>query len=34
MLDLLFIAITFVFFALGAASARGCDKLSKEEQDG
>lgn len=31
MLDILYIAITIVFFAVGASFARGCDKLGREE---
>jgi hypothetical protein len=34
MTDILFIAITVIFFAVGASLARGCDKLLKEDQRG
>ena len=30
MLDVLYIAITVIFFAAGASLTRGCDKLSRE----
>jgi hypothetical protein len=33
-LDVLYVAIAIVFFAISAAFARGCDKLSREEQNG
>ena len=31
LLDILYIAITIVFFAVCASFARGCEKLSREE---
>ena len=34
MFDILYIVIAFIFFAVSASFARGCEKLSKEEQSG
>lgn len=34
MFDVLYIVIAVIFFAIGASFARGCEKLSKEEQSG
>jgi hypothetical protein len=34
MRDVLYVVITLLFFAVGAAFTRGCDKLSQEESDG
>jgi hypothetical protein len=31
LLDILYIAITLIFFAVCASFARGCEKLSREE---
>lgn len=33
MQDALFIAITIIFFAVGATFTRGCEKLYKEDTD-
>jgi hypothetical protein len=33
MLDVFYIVITLVFFAVGASLARGCDKLHKDDSD-
>lgn len=32
MLDLIFVALTIVFFLLALAYVRGCEKLQREEQ--
>jgi hypothetical protein len=33
-LDVLYVVITVVFFAVAAFLTRGCDRLSKEDLDG
>jgi len=34
MRDIFYILITLIFFVVAASFTRGCDRLSKEEQDG